>query len=83
MPQVKPPYLLLHVLFGKRGVEALPSRQHVPSPGCGGPRMMPDERLLQDVMASTLHTTLDGFTGPLHVLMLPEGHSSVPKHSCL
>ncbi len=47
-----------------------------------GPRMMPDERMLQDVMPSTMHMTLDSFT-LLHVLMLPKRHSSVPKHPCI
>ena len=44
--------------------------------------MMPDERMLQDVMPSTMHMTLDSFT-LLHVLMLPKRHSSVPKHPCI
>ena len=45
--------------------------------------MMPDERMLQDVMPSSIYMTLNSFTGPLHVLMLPKGHSSVPKHACI
>ena len=45
--------------------------------------MMPDDRMLQDVMPSTMHMMRNGFAGLQHVLVLPKAHASVPKHSCI
>ena len=45
--------------------------------------MMPDERMLLQVMLSTMQMVHDSFAGPLHALMLPSAQPAVPKHSCI
>ena len=64
-------------------METLPTQQYASSRDDGGLSMMPDERMLQGVLPSTMHMTLDSVTGPLHALMMPKRHSSVPKHPCI